>query len=311
MIVRARPNLFQLFFILRGSVIQRIFPQVILVGALSAVIVSLHRMRPGMIATFDGAPFALLGIALSVFLSFRNSACYDRWWEARKDWGQFIMASRDLGRQTLLLSASHSQAAQAARIRLVNLAIALAHTLVSFLRADRNAVQDAKVFARLPADLHDAYRASRNTPDFIIREMGRITASLQVDAVISDIQFGVLDATIGRLSGALAACERIRNTPVPFGYTLLLHRTAYLFCFLLPFGFADILGWGTPVATALVAYTFFGLDALGDELEEPFGNLPNDLPIIALADTIELNLREALGETDLPPLPQATNYILM
>jgi ion channel-forming bestrophin family protein len=121
----------------------------------------------------------------------------------------------------------------------------------------------------------------------------------------------MLDGTVGRMSAVLAACERIRNTPVPFGYTLLLHRTAYLFCFLLPFGFADALGWATPFVTALVAYTFFGLDALGDELEEPFGTLPNDLPIVALADTIEINLREALGETDLPELPQPKDYMLM
>lgn len=308
MIVRPRPHLFQLFFILRGSVIQRIFPQVLIVLAMSAVIVSLHRLRPGVVPAFDGAPFALLGIALSVFLSFRNSACYERWWEARKDWGQLIMASRDLGRQTLILTTHRDTPATEARTRLLNLAIALAHTLVGFLRGDPN---DAKVDARLPADLRDAYRASRNTPDFIIREMGNIIAALLAEAKISDIQFGILDATIGRMSGALAACERIRNTPVPFGYTLLLHRTAYIFCFLLPFGFADVLGWGTPFATALVAYTFFGLDALGDELEEPFGSLPNDLPIMALADTIEINLREALGETGLPPLPQPSNYILM
>lgn len=63
--------------------------------------------------------------------------------------------------------------------------------------------------------------------------------------------------------------------------------------------------------TALVAYIFFGLGALGDELEEPFGVLPNDLPIVALAETIEINLREALDETDLPPLPQPKDYMLM
>jgi putative membrane protein len=98
---------------------------------------------------------------------------------------------------------------------------------------------------------------------------------------------------------------------VPFGYTLLLHRTAYLFCFLMPFGFADTLGWGSPFAAALAAYTFFGLDALGNELEDPFGNLPNDLPLGALAETIEINLREAMGETNLPALPKPVDYVLM
>ncbi|KSV85163.1 hypothetical protein N183_01645 [Sinorhizobium sp. Sb3] len=307
MIVRDRPSLLKLFFILRGSVIQRIFPQVLFVFGLSAFVVWAHRADPGIVPSVNSGPFALLGIALSVFLGFRNNACYDRWWEARKDWGQLIFTSRELARQTLVLVDAKASE-NAARQRLLNIAIAFAHALVGHLRPGNHA---ARALARLPDDLAPGYKASRNAPDYLLREMGRDLAGLRASDAISDFQWAQLDGTVGRMSATLAACERIRNTPVPFGYTLLLHRTAYLFCFLLPFGFADALGWATPFVTALVAYTFFGLDALGDELEEPFGVLPNDLPIMALAETIEINLREALGETDLPPLPQPKDYILM
>jgi putative membrane protein len=308
MIIRPRPSLLQLFFILRGSVITRIFPQVLVVFALSALIVELHRISPGLISGGSGAPFTLLGIALSIFLGFRNNACYDRWWEARKEWGLLITVARDFARQTMMLDAKPEIASTGARAGLLHLVAAFAQALVCHLRPGQDA---AKTRAKLPADLLPAFDTSRNPPDVILRRIGAIVADLQARAQISDIQFGILDSTIGRMSAVLAACERIRNTPVPFGYTLLLHRTAYIFCFLLPFGFADALGWGTPFAAALVAYTFFGLDALGDELEEPFGNLANALPIQALADTIEINLREALGETGLPPLPQPRDYLLM
>jgi ion channel-forming bestrophin family protein len=301
MIVRPRPSLLHLFFILRGSVVTRIFPQVIVVFALSALIVGLRNFSPGLVSGVGGPLYALLGIALSIFLGFRNNACYDRWWEARREWGLLITAARDFARQTLILNTE-------ARAFLLNLVIVFARALVHHLRPGPDA---AAARARLPADLVSTCDASRNIPDLILRRMGAKVADLRSQAQISDIQFGILDATISRMSAVLAACERIRNTPVPFGYTLLLHRTAYIFCFLLPFGFAGALGWGTPFASALVAYTFFGLDALGDELEEPFGNLPNDLPIEALADTIEINLREALGETDLPSLPQPKDFVLM
>ncbi|ANK71740.1 MULTISPECIES: bestrophin family protein [Ensifer] len=301
MIVRNRPTLLKLFFILRGSVIQRIFPQVLFVFALSAFVVWAHRVDPGLVPSVSSGPFALLGIALSVFLGFRNNACYDRWWEARKAWGQLIFTARDLARQTLILAGTERQ-------RLLDITIAFGHALVCHLRPGSDV---GRPLARLPTDLVAGYKASRNGPDFLLREMGGILAGLHGTGTISDFQWAQLDGTLGKMSAMLAACERIRNTPVPFGYTLLLHRTAYLFCFLLPFGFADALGWATPFVTALVAYTFFGLDALGDELEEPFGVLPNDLPIVALAETIEINLREALGETNLPPLPQPKNYILM
>ena len=110
-----------------------------------------------------------------------------------------------------------------------------------------------------------------------------------------------IDTTLSAMTASAASCERIRNTPVPFSYTLLLHRTAYLYCFLLPFGLVDTTGFMTPFVVAIVAYTFFGLDALGDEIEEPFGLESNDLPLDTLCRAIEINLRESLGETDLPP----------
>ena len=112
------------------------------------------------------------------------------------------------------------------------------------------------------------------------------------------------------MTASAASCERIRNTPVPFSYTLLLHRTAYLYCFLLPFGLVDTTGFMTPFVVAIVAYTFFGLDALGDEIEEPFGLESNDLPLYTLCRAIEINLRESLGETDLPPPLLPVDYLL-
>ncbi|MFG1391283.1 bestrophin family protein [Xanthobacter agilis] len=307
MIVRERPGLIRLFLILKGSVLQRIFPQVMVVMALSALVVLLHGRQPGLVPSFSGAPFALLGIALSVFLGFSNNACYDRWWEARKAWGVLIAATRDLARRSLLLERRGEEARQARR-RLVALAIAFGHALVGHLRPGAAA---ADLGRTVPPDLMAAVAASRNAPDLLLRAMGAELADLREADRLSDIEFRALDDTVTWMTDMLTTCERIKGTPVPFGYLLLLHRTAYLFCFLLPFGFADVLGWATPLATALVAYTFFGLDALGSELEEPFGTLSNDLPIAALATQIEIGLRDAMGETDLPATPQPVDHILL
>ncbi|HEY0120373.1 MAG TPA: bestrophin family protein [Rhizobium sp.] len=307
MIVRDRPSLFQLFFILRGSIIRRILPQIVVIFLLSALIVWGHEERPNVILSFNGSPFSLLGIALSIFLGFRNNACYDRWWEGRRDWGQLINASRGFARQTLILEAA-GEAGRQARRDLLRLTMAFAQALVCHLRpgGDEN-----KVLRHLASGDVDFYRTAQNKPDLLLRLMAADLARLKAQGGISDIQYQMFDASIAQMGAAQAACERIRNTPLPFGYTLLLHRTAYLFCFLLPFGFVDTLGWGSPFVAVLVAYTFFGLDALGDELEDPFGNRPNALAIGALADTIEINLRETLGETDLPPMPQPKDFVLM
>lgn len=307
MIVRPRPPLWKLFFILKGSIVTRILPQIFAVFVLSLVVVWAHRAFPGWVPAFNnGTAFALLGIALSIFLGFRNNACYDRWWEARKVWGKLVHVARSFARQTMVLD--QLPGAEGARAKLLHYVIAFTQSMVPHLRPDGG---QAKAHKWLNSDEQAAFTVSRNGPDFILRKIGGILAELRGAGRIDAIDFQTLDETVKSLSEVQAACERLRFTPVPFGYTLLLHRTAYLFCFFIPFGFADMLGWGTPFATTLVAYTFFGLDALGDELEEPFGTLPNDLPIGAIADTIEINLREALGETNLPDLPQPKDYLLM
>ncbi len=120
MIVRPRPNLLQLFFVVRGSIVLRIISHILIVACLSAIVVWTHQVRPGLLPDFDGAPFALLGIALSVFLAFRNNACYDRWWEARRHWGEFLATARTLDRQSLVLGPS----GEAVRRRVLTLTIA-------------------------------------------------------------------------------------------------------------------------------------------------------------------------------------------
>lgn len=307
MIVRTGPTLWQLFFIVKGSIITRILPRIVAVFLLSVLVVWAHRSYPDTIPSVNnGTALALLGIALSIFLGFRNNACYDRWWEARKSWGMLIHTVRSFARRTVILEDGF--AGTALRTSLLHYAIAFAQGMVLHLRPSPD---QSKLTVWLSVEDQSAYAESRNGPDLLLRRMGTLLAQRRMNGGLEAIDFQTLDQSLTAMAEMQATCERLRTTPVPFGYTLLLHRTAYLFCFFIPFGFADMLGWGTPFAAALVAYTFFGLDALGDELEEPFGTLPNDLPIGSLADTIEINIREALGETGLPELPQPKNYLLM
>ena len=119
-----------------------------------------------------------------------------------------------------------------------------------------------------------------------------------------------MDNTLSAMTAAAASCERIRNTPIPFSYTLLLHRTAYIYCFLLPFGLVDSIGFMTPFVVAVVAYTFFGLDALGDEIEEPFGLEANDLPLDAICRAVEIDMRESVSDTDIPAPLLPNNFCL-
>jgi putative membrane protein len=302
--VSPRPTWRQLFLVRQGEILSQILPQILIFGGWSAAIVFGHKIRPDLLRGHPPGPYALIGIALSIFYSFRNNACYERWWEARCQWGRLVLTARSFARQTLVLQ----RPAPAARRRLLRLTIAFCQALVPHLRPGAS---DAATNAYLTEGDRAMVGASHNRPDRLARLIGGELAELRSAGLISDILYQLLDRSVGDLAEVQGACERIRNTPVPFSYNLLLQRTTYLFCFFLPFGFVDTLGWGTVIATVLLAYTFFGLDVLGDELEQPFASRPNNVPIRALADTIAVDLLAALEEPDLPPLPQPVDGILM
>jgi putative membrane protein len=293
MIVRERPNAWQLLFILRGSVIQQIFPQIIFIGLWGFIVVELYRLFPAYFPVDATASFTVLGVSLSVFMGFRNNTCYDRWWTARQLWGQLITDSRAMARELLAYIDAEKPGGRQAQERIIKLCIAFAHGLRYALR-DYDCWEDARRFIT-PEDI-SAIQKSKNECEAILRIMGRELGQCRKQGLSTDIMTTILDRRLDSMTKVLTSCEGIRNTPVPLAYTLLLHRTAYLYCFLLPFGFASPLGWAAPVISMLVAYAFFGLDALGQELEDPFGERPNNLALSAMSRAIEINLLEALGE---------------
>ena len=109
-----------------------------------------------------------------------------------------------------------------------------------------------------------------------------------------------IDRNLNQLSQVLGGCERIASTPIPFAYGLILHRTVYLYCTLLPFALVPDLHYMAPLVSVFVSYTFLSLEALAEELEDPFGTAANDLPLDAICTSIEINLKEM---NDIAPLP--------
>jgi putative membrane protein len=294
MLIRPRPSPFQLFFILRGSIVPRIAPQIIGFALFAALIVAVARHYGLQASGYGLAPFTVLGVALSIFLGFRNNAAYERWWEARKLWGQLVFEIRNLARAAQALVPADS-----GQIRpLLMESLAFCHYLRGSLR-QVDADPEVRHFVGAAAD---TFRTAANKPDAVLRSMERRLATLKQAGRIEAMDFRLLDERIAGMAALQAGCERISSTPLPFTYSLLLHRFAYWFCLLLPFGLVSVAGWASPLFTALVVYSFFGLDALSEELEDPFGTGNNDLALDTLCRVNEISIFEALGEPPPPPL---------
>ncbi|MBW4025113.1 MAG: bestrophin [Proteobacteria bacterium] len=303
MIVRPRPGIFGLLFILRGSILSTISLSLVCILLVSSGIAWWGHAAPDTFDRLSPAPFTLLGLALSIFLGFRNNTCYERWWEARQLWGRLLAETRAFARDSLSLLPKDGAAGR----RIVRRSVAFAHALRGQLRGE--AGQSARDW--LTAEDWERVARSSGRPDAILRLQADELAAALGRGEITDNLYRLFSDRLLAMTDIQAACERLRSTPTPFAYTLLLHRTAWLFCLLVPFGLVANLGFMTPVVTVILAYAFFGLDALGQELEEPFGRTVNAVPLDALVRSIEIAALEAGGETQLPPplLPQ--DYVLL
>lgn len=304
MIVLERPSGWTLFLVKRGSVLQRIRGKLFLNILLAILVTFAHGYLFDIKITVTTIPFTLIGLPLAIFLGFRNNTAYDRYWEGRKLWGDLNIRVRVMARQCISLirmdqPLDPKNREGDVRVRVVHRTLAHAHALRAQLRGHTD---DRAVERWLTPD---DWQKIRNLPlgyrgDAIVQANAVDLVQCMRAGQIDTLHYNLLDETLTHITFAAASCERLRHTPMPFSFSLLLHRTAHLYCFLLPFGLVDVTGFMTPFVVAIVAYTFFGLDALGDELEEPFGMDPNDLALDAMCRTMEMNALHLLGDTEVP-----------
>lgn len=302
MIVRPRPHWLHLLFVRHGSILPQILPQLLWALAFAIVVTLLHGQVLAWKIPLNFVPFSLIGLTLAIFLGFRNGTSYSRWWEARMLWGTLLVECRAAVRHGLTLVDGPEQASVLAR-RLIALAHALRHQL-------RRSDASADLARLLPPEEAARVAAARYPAAMLLLMAGEWLGEMRRQGRIAAPLVPVLEAPLAQIGNALGGCERIASTPIPFTYSVIIHRTIYSYCLLLPFGLVDAIGPMTPVIVAFIAYTFFALEALGSEIEEPFGTAANDLALDQLCWTIETAVLESLGRSDAPPQPQARNFVL-
>jgi putative membrane protein len=306
MIIRPHLHWFRMLLAWRGSVLPQLLPRLSLIFCISIVALAAHdHLLPIPLNLNTTAPFSLIGIALAVFLGFRNNASYDRWWEARKLWGQLLNESRSLTRQALTLPTRPLPKEQIGEFlaALGALAHALRHQL-------RKSDPREDLAARLPAALFERVIASRYKPATLLLYLGDWVQRQAQAGAIDPMAVIAFDRNLNGLSDVIGGCERIVSTPLPFAYSVMIHRTVYFFCASLPFGLVDSIGVFTPVFAVFVAYTFMAHEAIASQLEEPFGTDENDLALNTMSTMIEDAMRDLRGEPALTlPQPQTENYL--
>jgi putative membrane protein len=270
-----------ILFRMRGSVIPRLVPRIVVATCLGVVAVLLLESKNFKIPS---VAHALVGVALGLLLVFRTNASYDRYWEGRKLLGFITNRTRDLARQT----ATYIENADV-RAAIARLVPAFYWLSAQTLRRDASLGEAERLLDERERGALDgvAFRAPVVTAWIGARLRDEVAAGR-----LTEQRLQLFDTNLTALNDALGGAERILRTPIPFAYAQHIKIFVVLFCFSAPFVMADVMGWATPAAVAFLALALFGIDEIGVEIEDPFGDDPNDLPLSAIGANIE----KAFGE---------------
>lgn len=228
--------------------------------------------------------FSFIGFAFSMLLVFRINSAYDKWWEGRKHWGALVNNCRNFA---LKINAFVPES----EIEIKN---KLFDWMAAFPASLRNHLRDYMSADNLPLsdELKSLIQRKQHLPNAIAGEIYILLKELKNNRHLSEEELLMLDKEVKSLTDILGACERIKNTPIPYSYSMFLKKLIFIFILLTPLAFVEAMHYWVVGLTVLVFYIFVGLEYISEEIEEPFGTDSNDLPLDDLANKILENIKE-------------------
>lgn len=302
----------------------------------SAVITAIHFFLDVNIA-LPWQPISIIGIAVAFYLGFKNNSSYDRTWEARKIWGSIVNNSRTFG--AAILAFVQGPAADQQKKELIYRHIAWLTALRYQLRLSRSWEHtedrvkglyspeicenyydrlDGELINFIPDDEFEYYKSKSNIATQILARQSQRLQELKDQGYFEDFRHMEFHSLIRSFYEDQGKSERIKNFPFPRQYASATIWLNMVFSAFLPFGMmdafngkGDIWMWITVPMTALVIWVFFLMEKIGDYSENPFEGTYNDIPISAIARSIEIDLREMLNDSDIPkPLEQVNGFLM-
>jgi putative membrane protein len=268
-------------FDVRGTLIPEITLRVLSCVVWAVAVVTFSRYVT--IVAIPPTVHTLVGTALGLLLVFRTNSSYQRFWEGRQLWGGLVNESRNLARG----AAVHLRGDPVLMDHVIRWTAVFPYAVKNVLRGTEGLSSVAEGLPR--AELEWVMRAEHPPLSIATRISARLVKARD-KGLISDIILAMLDHNVQQMVDYLGGCERINSTPLPFAYMVHLRRALIIYCFTLPFALIDPFGWLTIPATLGVAYTFFGIEEIGVEIENPFGLDLNDLALEDLCGKIAKNL---------------------
>lgn len=230
------------------------------------------------------AVFSLVGFVISLLLVFRTNTAYDRWWEGRKKWGELVNDTRNFSAKINAFLPNKEDHLFFARM------------VSNFIFSTKDHLQSGTILSVL--DLTETERKilerKDHVPLAIVAIMYEKLAELKRKGDITNEDFLIIDTNLNAFLNSLGACERIKNTPIPYSYSLFIKKFIFFYTATIPLAFVTSFGYYSAIISVFVFYVLVSMEVLAEEIEDPFGNDDNDLPTDMLADKIKTNTYETL-----------------
>ena len=276
-----------IFSLHRSDTIRILWKELIYIALLTALItfIEIHFFGSNPRLKNLTAVYSLLGFVISLLLVFRTNTAYDRWWEGRKLWGSVVNDSRNLATLISTLELNETE-----RKRFSKLLILFSASMKSHLRGEK--ITDLFAF-------HEVASAE-NQPLFCAKQLQSELHLLLKEQRIDTVQWMHLNKLIANLVDSLGACERIKNTPIPYSYSLFFKKFIFLYVVTMPLAFVEPFGYWSVLISTFVFYALVSMEILAEEIEDPFGTDENDLPLDDICARIAQNVSDVLTPAEQP-----------
>lgn len=279
--------LHMIFALHKSDTLRMLWKEILYIGAFTLLIafIVLHFFPNEVVLEKLIAVYSLVGFVISLLLIFRTNTAYDRWWEGRKKWGEMVNDTRNLSIKLAAILTTEEDRDFFARM------------IPNFVFAAKEHLRKGVKFneLELTAEEQGFIKFAAHQPLAISQLIYKRFHDLKKVGLISEQEFIILDKNCNKFMDSLGACERIKNTPIPFSYSLFIKKFIFIYVTTLPLAFVTIFGYFASFIATFIFYVLVSIEVLAEEIEDPFGKDDNDLPTDLLCDRIRLTTKEVFS----------------
>jgi putative membrane protein len=224
----------------------------------------------------------MLGFVISLLLVFRTNTAYDRWWEGRRQWGNLVNNSRNFAIKLAVILQDEKD--RSYFMKMIPNYASILHKHLNNNETSQQLFDDVD----LEIDHH------KHKPNQVAKKLFHKINDLYLEKKITGDQLIILNAEIQSFTEICGACERIKNTPIPYSYSAFIKKFIFFYVMTLPFGYSFSLGYYTAPVVVFIFYVLASLELIAEEIEDPFGGDENDLPTHKMAENIKKHVEELL-----------------